>query len=144
MKITVKASGFKEGQELFKLAASRFPAARDKELRALGEKSITHLVRTIKQGELNLAPKAHSDGNPPLVKTGVYCESFEAEVKGGELTIASQGMNANMSNEDLGELLEYGTDTMPARPHVRPLNLWVEKQLPAVGERIVNGLLGRG
>ena len=142
MGIVVKVQGFDEGKAVFKQAASSFDGVVTEQLHTFGLEAIDKLKEWIYSGELNLTPKRRHDGNPVLVKTGTYLESFTSIAVKNELAIAPLGMNENMTNEELGEILEYGTDQIAARPHIRPLNLWTEKQLPVLAEKIVLGILG--
>lgn len=143
IKLVVKASGFKEGAEDFKKMASEFDAVASKELHQFSLDSIKEMQRALWAREYNLAEKARSNGKPPLIDSEKYINSYQAETNGLETGIGPTGMNDNMSNEDLAELLEYGDSTHVARPHLRPLGMWVEKQLPKLGERIINGLSRR-
>ena len=137
----VRIEGFKEGQAMFTKAGRLCGPIINEELVTFSKEAIAKLKDLIYNAELRLRPKERSDGNPPLVHTGRYVESYVYAVKDGGANLGPTGMNENMSNEDLGDLLEFGTKTMPARPHLRPLGVWVDRQLPLVGERIVNALL---
>jgi len=143
IKLRVSASGFKEGSDDFQERAARFEEVASRELHAFSLETIAELKRAVWANDYNLPAKRRDNGKPPLIDSGKYIDSYQAETNGLETNIGPTGMNDNMSNEELAEVLEFGNASVPARPHLRPLGRWIELKLPTLGERIVNGLSGR-
>jgi hypothetical protein len=80
-----------------------------------------------------------------LIDTGNYIDSWKAEqVSPVEAYIGPTGQNTHMSNQKLGNLLEYGTEGMPARPHMRSVTRWLDKTgSKMLGKEVRDGIFGR-
>lgn len=66
---------------------------------------------------------ASAPGEPPAVRTGQYANSWQVlppVVQGDRIYAAAQSDATTESGESLGALLEYGTNKMAPRPHIRP------------------------
>lgn len=145
LKIKIGAGDFKRLEGDIRSTSGRFASVVHEELKGFCEDRIKDLKRDIWSNEYNLPPKWRDNGKPPLIDSEKYINSYQANVKGTEASIGATGMNDHMSNEELGELLEYGLageNGFPARPHLRPWEAQVESKLPLLGKRIRDGLLG--
>lgn len=148
MPIKVKLGGFDEGIQAFQMASGRFESIVSKELKIWGDEAVAHLKASVYLGELDLAPKMRDNGKPVLIDTETYINSYVAEIVDNlSMAINAIGENRLMTNQTLGELLEYGwvgegSWIVPARPHIRPLTLWMLNRVNILGERILRGLLG--
>ncbi len=141
MKVSVKTKGFDEGRAVFLSAADRFDAVGTEVLLKFGQKTVEKLQRDIRSGKIS--PVKLDSSKPTLVDSGKYVNSYSARTLAPlQVTVRAEGMNDEMSNHDLGELLEYGSTTVQARPHLRPLKLWVEERLSKIGRETFNGLFG--
>jgi len=143
MKMQVRLYGFDPAKDTFTLAAKNADVVINKELIVFSDEAVQQLRKWVLGNMLNLAPKRRPDGNPPLVHTHNYIDSYRANVTGTLTRIGPTGMNAHMSNEELAEKLEHGDGNIPARPHIRPWEVWIERRLPILGERIQRGLFRR-
>lgn len=141
MKITVKTTGFAQGEALLRKGASDYETIIAKELQTFGDEVIEKLREDAKAGVFG-PPKEHDNGKPVLIDTGNYLESYRAEVAGMQMRLGPTGDNKHMTNEQLADVLEYGVGGIPARPHVRPTVLWAEGRIPLLARRIARGLLG--
>lgn len=102
-------------------------AAMQRAVKGYAEDLVFRFKADVKGGLLKLAPKQRGTG-VPLVDTEKYITSWKATTKQGpSFTIGPTGNNARMSNEALGQLLEYGHGNMPARPHMRVLVLKLKR-----------------
>lgn len=142
MKVTVRLTNFKEGAALLKAGSRRFKSVVKDELRVFSEEAVQRLKEMVLNNELNLPPKRRPDGKPPLYDSGKYISSYKVEMTGNVSSIGPTGLNDNMSNEELANILEFGDGMgIPPRPHLRPLGLWIERKLPTLAERIVRNVL---
>lgn len=142
-KIVLKTSGFKEGEaELRKMVRTFKPAIR-LELAIFAQEGVDKLKELVYGNQLKLPPKKRPNGKPPLLDSEKYIKSFKVSYGPGlSAGFGPTGENDNMSNEALGELLEYGNAQIPARPHIRPLGIWIERRLYVLAERIAKRLVG--
>jgi hypothetical protein len=129
-------------QGAFRKVSRRFRAVAQRELQRFGNEAATRIKDYILSDQVKPAKESH-DGHPTLVHTATYVNSIKAQVNDLTVSVAPTGRNRIMSNEALGELLEYGFNGQPPRPHWRILAVWVERNLTNVGERIARELLGR-
>lgn len=140
MKITMKAQGFKEGSELFRKLAGNLEKM---VLKGVGDALLAEFKQRAYAGRF-LPPKVSGLG-PPLIDTGAYVSSWSVEAKGRSVTVGPRGAHpeAGMSNEALGELLEYGTGRTPARPHMRIMAAWLTSNAKRLVEKELKRVLGR-
>lgn len=141
----VTASGFKESELKMRLASKLYAPVVRWQLQRLGDAAVDWLKLMVRSDAFGLARKVRPNGKPPLIDTENYINSYVADVEDANLFIWSDGMNKNMPNEDLAELLEYGwhtaTSYVPARPHIRPMIRWMMGDPAAdFAERLVKGL----
>lgn len=139
--ITIRLKGFERGSKELKAASRNFKTVVATELRAFSQEAVDKLKSLVLNNELGLPAKRRPNGEPPLVDSRKYIYSYRVVMAGNKATIQPTGMNDNMSNAELADILEFGDGKIPARPHLRPLGLWVEQQLPKLGERIAHVLL---
>lgn len=125
VKVSVNARQLDDGTDYYRKLSRGIKRGIDKALQELGDHCVEKLKTEAEAGAYG-PPKVRGSG-PPLIKTHNYISSFRATVKGGLLSIGPTGMNERMSNEALGELLEYGSGGIPARPHMRPMTLYIER-----------------
>ena len=144
VKVIVRVKGFSEGEMRFKKASGAFDSVVKEELMIFGNEAIRELKDWIYSRKLEVIPKRRRDGKPTLVDSDKYIESYQTIMNDRTASITATGMNDNMSNEDLAEKLEYGDAQQPARPHLRPLELWIENRLDILGDRIAKGLFPDG
>ena len=128
-------------------------------LRDFGDDIVAYIQKRARSGGFSFEDgggKRRDNGKPPLIDTEKYINSFTPKLKGAgqktTLEIYNKGQNTNMSNSDLGELLEYGytaetsagnTKTQRPIPHLAPTERWVETYGMAVlTRRIENALFG--
>lgn len=144
IRISVKLRGFDTGRAELRRANARFSQVATESLIAFSDETIKKLQSEARGGKLPGLSDGGRDGLP-LIDSGKYIDSFKTETSGpGQVDIVNEGDNDNMSNAALSEVLEYGTSTSRAIPHIRPLMNWVEKVAPKkVGDRIIRGLFGR-
>lgn len=143
MKITCKLTGFEEGKAELRKAKGRLKKAATKALQEFGDAAVEKLKTDAKAGAFGPAKK-RDDGNPPLIRKGVYINSYVARASGFEVDLCAEGMNTFLSNEDLADLLEYGFGDTPAHPHLRPLTVWIEQEAPArIGDRLFQIMFSR-
>lgn len=138
MKLRITGVGFNEGARKIRSAAS---SLEERVLQGVGDALIAELRRRVSAGEI-IPPKL--TGGVALVKTGAYLASWRARMKGGSIEVGPTGGHpeAGMSNEALGELLEYGHGDVPARPHMRPLYVWLSNNAEALVMKEVRRVLG--
>lgn len=143
MKVTVKLSGFAEGQQLFERASREAPEVVDRALDKLGKAYVAELRRMIMAREIS-PPKIRKDGKPTLYDSGRYIDGYVWDAKNRQLIVRPSGDNDNMSNEALSDILEYGTGAIPAHPHIRRVNAWTrDRGARLVGKEIADELLRR-
>jgi hypothetical protein len=149
--IRVILRGFSEGQAKLSKAEKAFKKTVGTELKKLGDECIAEMQLAAYASAFG-PPKARDDGKPPLIDTQEYIDSYRARIEGETtLVITAEGENAKMSNEALGEILEYGRGPAgfggpaPPRPHQRVLRLKIERRLETgvTGKKIFAVLLGR-
>jgi hypothetical protein len=145
MRVVVKARGFIEGSKELRDAAREYPDRVETELQKFGDEHVAWLKEKILSYGLDLAPKQRDNGEPPLVDSHKYVDGYKARAEGKRVTIVSEGMNDHMPNVELADVLEYGSGSeIPARPHLRPLGMQIEKDLPKLGMKITRSLLKGG
>lgn len=103
-----------------------FDAILDRAIDGYYREELRKFREDIRQNRLGLAPKRRGPG-PPLYRFGVYLASWRYTRSGSSVRIRPTGMNGKLSNEALGEMLEYGYGDVPARPHMRVLALRVQR-----------------
>ena len=139
--IKVNLRGFEEGVAMFHHAVVHFRDVVGQELKIWGDENVEWLKTKVTHDELGLEPKKRNDGKPPLVDTTNYIMSYGAFLSEWDtLGIVSVGMNTFMSNQDLAELLEYGWNHSPPRPHLRPLGVHMQHEAGVLGSRITKSL----
>ena len=94
-----------------------------------GEAAVAKLQADAHAGRFGPDKKKPPGVGPPLIDSGNYISSIQAESLGSDLQIKPTGSNTYMSNEALGELLEYGSSKMPARPHFRKILRWMRSNM---------------
>lgn len=73
-----------------------------------------------------------------LIDTGKLVDSIDVQESGDKHIIAFMGNHSRgLSNSDLALIHEYGTDTIPSRPIVRPIYEKYEKEIPKEISNIV-------
>jgi hypothetical protein len=136
-------TGFAEGLAGIRRARLSYAKAEKRALERLGKRAIEFLKRSIADGSFSLVPKRRPDGKPTLVRTGRYLKSWRSTVDGRTLGIGPTGSHGDgLTNEALGDLLEYGAGDIPARPHQRPTALFLEREAGAVGKEIEDAIAG--
>jgi hypothetical protein len=141
--IKVTLNGFKQGQEFFKRITENFGPVVGAELKTWTQENVDWMKEKVLGDDMGLAPKKRDDGKPPLIDTENYINSYMVFPQGFfSIGILSVGMNTFMSNEDLAEILEYGWKNGPARPHLRPMIVYMRNRANVLGERIVTRLFG--
>lgn len=140
--IKVKLSGFREGAADICRMKEQFAPTVKRELKTFGDESIQWLQKQIRISAFPLPPKKHDNHRPVLIDTENYIRSYQAFVEDKPLLLGlvSVGMNKNMLNEDLAELLEWGWKHRPPSPHLRPLAVYMESQAGVLGDRISKAL----
>lgn len=76
----------------------------------------------------SLGFRAPEGGGTPLYDTGNFAGSWVGEANGVTVEITPTGMNGAVSNADLSAMLEVGTRTNEATPHVDALTDVVAEQ----------------
>lgn len=104
-------------------------------------KAKDELVQHIRSGDLPLAPltekyeeykERHGLDPRILIATSQYINSFDVRRVGTRTwELRPYGSHGDISNEELGQLLEYGSSTMPPRPHW----VYVKEKLPSAIRR---------
>ena len=134
--VKTKAIGFEEGRAKIRAAIA-----------ALESEIIPEALEHWGDGLCELFRKrALANGfgeDTAIVDTQTYIDSWKAQVDGTKLGVGPTGDNKNMSNEALGELLEYGTAKMPARPHQRWLDEMGKNRINQLGKEIGDALSRR-
>jgi len=131
---------FRASNDLVETAHLRLAVVADRELRRFADAKVKWLKAFILSNMVH-PHKLHDDGKPTLFDSGKYLRGIKATVENGNLEIKPTGNNDHMSNEALGELLEWGAKGYPARPHWRILGLEVNNSLEALGRDIFKALL---
>ncbi len=140
MKLTVTVHGLEAGIDLFSRALNELPAAKLKAEEAFANKVKDRFTKAAMSGGYGQAKK----GNPALYDSGKYVNSWQVQRQDGGVTLGPTGMNDHMSNEALGELLEWGSGSVAAIPHLRPLQLYVHDNYASeVGQAILTMLFGK-
>lgn len=144
--ITVKLTGFDEGIALFRKASKDFNRVAEEELLRFGKEAVVYLQDRARNNMFGLPPKKRNNGQPPLIDSAKYINGYVALIEKGTLVIFSEGTNDHMTNQALGELLEWGNASLnlPARPHIRPTAVWMRQRTPVLGRRIFDALFGSG
>lgn len=140
IRVKVKATGFKEGIALF----NRLSAAMEQSVvEGVCQAALTEFKDRAQSGAF-LPPKVRGTG-PALIETGAYVASWKVVRKGKGATLGPTGSHpdAGMTNEALGELLEYGFREAPARPHMRIMVAWLQQRAAQLVEKEVRRVLGR-
>lgn len=136
--------------ELDTLTKEKFEAVVRAELDAFGAR----LVRQFKKSAENKEFRAQGDSNneTPLIESGEYINSYTHIVEDGNsgviytLSIGPEGEHSSgLSNEELGDLLEYGIPSLgiPGIPHQRKLVRNAIKQIPHLKRSILTSLVFR-
>lgn len=147
IKFRVKLHGFVEGEAELRSMKRRFRPVVSKHLKKFGDEQVAWLKLKVLTGGLGLPPKRRHDGKPPLFDSGKYINGYVADVEGMKLQILATGRNDHMLNEDLAELLEFGFTTKEGiyhapLPHIRPMLVHMESQIPKLGKEIADELFG--
>jgi hypothetical protein len=141
IRIRCKMKGFSEGRALLRSASKRLEKAATPILQKFGDDAVEKLKADAYAGAFK--PDKKRGKGPTLVDTTTYIESYHARAEKISVRIDAEGFNEFISNSALAELLEYGYGDVQARPHLRPLGLWIEKEMPErVGKRLAYELFG--
>jgi hypothetical protein len=139
----VKSNEWRAAVEMLKEAGSSVEDVVSKAMMKVSNEAVKRLQKSARAGAFG-PPKKRGSG-PPLIDTGNYIDSWKVtQVSPFEADIGPTGQNTYLSNQALGTLLEYGTKTMPARPHMRSIARWMDKTgHKRLGKEVRDGLFGR-
>lgn len=136
MRLEFSTKGIAEMLEVVRIARSRYSRVLKEEAQRFGDEEAERLKAQLWANGFGVPPKAREDGKPPLIDSAKYVNGYIAVVQGTTLSLFSQGMNDHMSNEALGEVLEYGSFPSPPRPHLRPFALQMESREGIIADRV--------